>query len=670
MSKKYSIVSLFCGAGGLDLGFHNSGGFKTIWANDFNKDATETMKKWCKDAKVVCGDITKIPNVLIPKADVFLGGFPCFVKGTLVNTSRGMIPIEEVVKGDMVLTHKDRYKKVITTMFDKKNGIHSLKILGATTIECTDNHPFMVMKKASKSKINLKLSDMNKKIYAKDATWVSAKNIEVGDYICANVDTRCENIGLIGSRQMLLGYLLRHGYLLDDNTIIAETPLNNAMVYEYSPMISDFKDNNKGRYLVIKSDFVETIEVDFEKFKASDYTGAFSIGKEDTSRLFKLFCEASKDKGVSDFSCLLQYSCNAIKNMLDGYFGEVDSKNNLVSEEFENSPDGIKRLNALCQAILKGYKCGYRIETTIEGTFKVVCSMNIEYTHSFEYGGKIWFPVRENKFNPNYSDYTYNIEVEDDNSYTVNNMCVKNCQGFSVGGNMMIDDPRNRLYKEYVRILKHVQPYCFIGENVIGLTIMDNGSVIDQIIKDFSDAGYNVTYDIVNAVDFGVAQDRERIIITGYRKDLDAKFPRPELCEHKTMRDVLLGLPEPKEDEIHMGGFSPRFMTSNRVRSWNEPSYTILAGGRNCPLHPSSTPMVLVGNREWQFGSEGKTRRLSYREAAVIQSFPYDFEFVGNLESKYKQVGNAVPPLLGEAYAKEIYKELRRLNLKGHINEF
>lgn len=244
------------------------------------------------------------------------------------------------------------------------------------------------------------------------------------------------------------------------------------------------------------------------------------------------------------------------------------------------------------------------------------------------------------------------------------------CQGFSIAGKMMIDDPRNRLYKEYVRVLKRVQPYCFIGENVEGLLMMDNGAIIDQIAKDFSQVGYNIHYDLVDAVDYGVPQNRKRLIIVGFRKDLEGiNFPIPNKCEHKTMRDVLWGLPEPTDDELHTGGFSPRYLTSNRYRGWDEPSYTIVAGGRNTPLHPSSCPMVLVGKRDWQFGSVGKTRRMSYKECAILQSFPSDMKFVGNLESKYKQIGNAVPPLLAYAYAKEIAKELDRLGI-SNFSEF
>ena len=196
------------------------------------------------------------------------------------------------------------------------------------------------------------------------------------------------------------------------------------------------------------------------------------------------------------------------------------------------------------------------------------------------------------------------------------------CQPFSLAGKMDINDPRTKLYKEYVRVLSSIQPYCFIGENVQGLLVMENGAVIDKIAKDFSNVGYNIHYDLVDAVDYGVAQNRKRLIIVGFRKDLvGVKFPLPEKCEHKTMYDVIYGLPEPSEDEVHTGGFSPRYLTRNRVRGWNEPSFTIVAGGRNTPLHPSSCPMVKIGHEKWGLGVGGKSRRLSYKECAYCRVF-------------------------------------------------
>ena len=242
------------------------------------------------------------------------------------------------------------------------------------------------------------------------------------------------------------------------------------------------------------------------------------------------------------------------------------------------------------------------------------------------------------------------------------------CQGFSQLGNRDVDDSRNFLYREYIRILKQVKPLVFIGENVEGMLTMAGGAVIDKIINDFAEIGYNVNYTLLSAVDYGVAQDRKRVIIEGWRKDIsDARFSIPLVKDRKVMRDVLWGLPEPDIKDIVDNRFSPRFLSINRKRDWDEPSYTILAGSRGIPIHPGSPDLVQVEPKKWILNPDGVTRRLSWQEAALIQSFPYDFPFQGNLENKYKQIGNAVPPLLAGAFAVEIYKELERLGVAGDL---
>lgn len=242
------------------------------------------------------------------------------------------------------------------------------------------------------------------------------------------------------------------------------------------------------------------------------------------------------------------------------------------------------------------------------------------------------------------------------------------CQTFSsMGARKGLNDPRGVLYKEYIRILKLVQPYMFIGENVEGLLTWNGGEAIRQIIQDFAEVGYNMSYDLVDAADYGVAQNRRRVIIQGWRKDLPPHIvPKPLKQSPVSQRDVLWGKREPEHDEIDWGSFSPRYMMANRKRDWDSPSYTILAGARGCPLHPSSPDEIRLDNKMWKFASSelGVTRRFAYWEAGIIQSFPEDMKFCGNLENKYKQIGNAVPPLLGKAYAEVILQEFERLNLK------
>lgn len=231
------------------------------------------------------------------------------------------------------------------------------------------------------------------------------------------------------------------------------------------------------------------------------------------------------------------------------------------------------------------------------------------------------------------------------------------CQGFSLSGPRKLDDSRNVLYKHYVRIVKAKKPLMFVGENVKGLLTMGGGSIIDAIIEDFSQCGYDVYYKLLNAKDYEVPEDRERVIIVGFRKDLHMKtFEFPAAREHRvTMREALKDIPEPTEDEVCNQPYSSRFMSRNRKRGWDDVSYTIPAMAKQVPLWPGSPDMVKVDKDKWEFGKTGKTRRLSWREAAAIQTFPSDLEFCGDLTSVYKQIGNAVPVRLAEIIAAHLY---------------
>lgn len=231
------------------------------------------------------------------------------------------------------------------------------------------------------------------------------------------------------------------------------------------------------------------------------------------------------------------------------------------------------------------------------------------------------------------------------------------CQGFSLSGPRKLDDSRNTLYQQYVRLVKAKKPVMFVGENVKGLLTMGGGQIIDAIIQDFSDCGYDVWYRLLNARDFGVPEDRERVIIVGFRKDLEVTdFQWPAAAEHVvTMREALRDLPEPVPEEICMHPFSSRYMSRNRKRGWDEVSYTIPAMAKQVTLWPGSPDMVKLGKDNWIFGDGGITRRLSWREAAAIQTFPRDMQFAGDLTSIYRQVGNAVPCRLAETIAGHLY---------------
>ena len=230
------------------------------------------------------------------------------------------------------------------------------------------------------------------------------------------------------------------------------------------------------------------------------------------------------------------------------------------------------------------------------------------------------------------------------------------CQGFSLAGPRKIDDSRNSLYKYFVKLVEEKQPYAFVAENVKGILTLGNGKIIEAIVQDFSERGYDVYHELVNAADYEVPQDRWRVILFGFRKDLKItgfSFPKP-ILRRSVLLDALKDVPEPKSEDYLQGSFSSRYMSRNRKRNWDQVSFTIPAMGKQIALHPNSPDMIKIDKDLWVFGNADKTRRLSWQEAALIQTFPKDMIFAGNLVSKYKQIGNAVPVKLAEIIALQI----------------
>lgn len=237
------------------------------------------------------------------------------------------------------------------------------------------------------------------------------------------------------------------------------------------------------------------------------------------------------------------------------------------------------------------------------------------------------------------------------------------CQGYSQGGVREAERGINYLFKEFGRALRSIRPKAFIVENVSGLTRSDNQALFLHQLRNFRSAGYRVTWKLLNAADYGVAQERKRVIIVGLRSDVDAQYefplpthgPEGDLPYH-TIADALAGLPLWPEGEFNDEPFHWYYMSRNRRRDWHELSKTIVSRARHIPLHPMSPPLVYLGPDRYAFSFDGPARRFSYREAACLQGFDRDMIFPESrgIYSKYKVIGNAVPPPLFEAVARSI----------------
>lgn len=243
------------------------------------------------------------------------------------------------------------------------------------------------------------------------------------------------------------------------------------------------------------------------------------------------------------------------------------------------------------------------------------------------------------------------------------------CQGFSLAGPRQVDDSRNVLYRHFVEMVKIKNPKVIVAENVIGIKTLGDGAVFAKIIEDFSDLGYTMSAPTVNAKNFGVPQDRMRVIFIGIRNDIcnggAYYFPAgdPKVI---TLKEALADLPEVDMNDVCQASFSSRYMSRNRKRDYNDVSFTIPAMAKQVPLSPDSDGMEFVEVDKFRF--VGNNRRLSYKEAAAIQTFPPNMEFCGDLDSKYKQIGNAVPVKLAEAIASEVKKILTVKDLRPLLN--
>ena len=237
------------------------------------------------------------------------------------------------------------------------------------------------------------------------------------------------------------------------------------------------------------------------------------------------------------------------------------------------------------------------------------------------------------------------------------------CQGFSMSGNRVISDPRNSLYLEMLEIVKNVKPDYVVMENVEGLRTMLDGKVETQIINDYKEIGYEINVTTLNAADYGVAQQRKRVIFIGNRIGSKNYHPKPlyEPNNYKTLGSAICKFMNMAEDKSinhvftrHTESMKKRlanvpegsslfknYSDSWKKSPWDKPSCTIKENHGAVNIHPK-LPRVLTA-----------------REIAAIQSFPDDFIFKGAKKWQLVQIGNAVPPLLGKAIGLAVEKGLK-----------
>lgn len=251
------------------------------------------------------------------------------------------------------------------------------------------------------------------------------------------------------------------------------------------------------------------------------------------------------------------------------------------------------------------------------------------------------------------------------------------CQGFSLAGKIgrsFIDDERNRLFKEFVRFVSCVQPKMFVMENVAAMATHLKGKTIQTIVDAFKVAGigYKVKYEVLNSVNFGIAQERRRIVVVGIRNDIDSEFSYPMKLEKVyTIKDVIGDLPALKSGEV---SDIPNHIAMKHSAQMLEKMGYVKDGGNRMDIpeelrpksgdirkyirYDSKKPSVCVTGDMRKIFHYEQNRALTARELARIQSFPDDFIFEGTSIQIQQQIGNAVPPKLAYKIAKQVEEAL------------
>jgi DNA (cytosine-5)-methyltransferase 1 len=272
------------------------------------------------------------------------------------------------------------------------------------------------------------------------------------------------------------------------------------------------------------------------------------------------------------------------------------------------------------------------------------------------------------------------------------------CQGFSLSNRKRhSDDKRNFLFKEFIRIAKALKPTCVILENVSGLVSTKNGEFKNSISKAIEELGYDVHYAMLNAADYGVPQKRVRVFFVGVPKGMKWLFPPKTYGINKkpwnTVKDAIIGdLPVLESNESsssyvtvpsrglqkYLRGSCDKLTNHQAPNHPQETINKIDSTKPGCPMYPKfkqrirlhpdnpSPTQVCGGIRpQFQFGHPNQARGLTIRERARLQSFPDSYFFSGGLTQGRVQTGNAVPPLLAKAIAKQLFAILNGEVLEG-----
>ena len=510
------VLSLFSGIGAFEKALKNIGkDFELVNYCEIDKYASNAYSQIHHVSEDLnLWDVTKIDTTKLQGIDLVTYGFPCVPRGYKIKTDNGYKNIEDIKVNDLVLTHTNTYQHVLKTMNRLSDHINHIKCVGCEDLQLTDEHPLYVLRN-------------------NEFCWIKAKDLNQLDYITYNINTNSIKTDIPDNALWLLGRYIADGYKEKNTPNRPVFAIGKAKVEEFEQHLKDYSytvfhaDRSAIEYRITDDYLCELIKnlptgsinkqipqwvIDLPKEQLEIfYRGYFSgDGHSRKDRDLEMFCTVSKELYLALQEIIIKLY-NVVPTVSIRHDNRKDTFNDTYNAQYSFNPKNQKVINdRICVPIKEVTRETKEIEV-------------------------------------------FNFEVEKDNSYTVNNVIVHNCQDISIAGKQrgFTDEDgqqtRSGLFFEALRIITDLQPQYAIAENVKALTSNAFNDEFETVIKSLADAGYNNYYSVLNAKDYGIPQNRERIFIVSIRKDLDThEFTFPDkLPLTKTLKDML----EPKVDE-------------------------------------------------------------------------------------------------------------------------
>jgi len=523
------VLDLFCGAGGMSLGCEQAG-YDVLAGVDYDETAIETYN-YNFDHEGIQADLSKLDphafanqyDIRPDDVDIVVGGPPCLPEGHPIITTDGYVDISDVSVGQQVLTHNGNYKEVIDRggkQYDDELVVLDLKYR-PEPIRLTPEHP-------------VRTAD----------GWKPAGEITNDDHI---------------------QFPKTPSYGVERNEFTYETIVNQFTTHEQTlPISGPWVWNFVGRYMADgwrrKTDGDYEITLGVHEDSVDDVVDSINNAWSDQAT----WTEDTEGKGVKVTFCnegvwkfLEQFGDGAhdkalpkwvfelpnawLDAFLDGYLKHDGSESDerlrysSVSRELaENIQRIYHRVNNVLPSVRLEEHTG---SSEINGR---EVERNDIYVGQMPKSGNNHNCLRkdaENLYVPvfdvsreQFSGTVYNLEVADDNSYSLPLASVHNCQGFSTANqNRDEDDPRNNLVFRFANYVDYYRPDAFVMENVTGIESIDDGETIDLLYDEFEASGYSVNHQTLNAADYGVPQKRRRVFFIGVHESVgdEPQFPEP-----------------------------------------------------------------------------------------------------------------------------------------------